>query len=597
LLESDDKINTARSTGVVSTGDDQYDSKKMSGVVTIGSARRLFILAVFLAVFLSPYVYVGNFAGDSQVHLIYGENASRGDFFEFNPGEKSSGVSSPGYMLLVASFFKVAPAPWVPVIVKVINIMFWYGLLAVVFLVARRISDSTVWSGIATAAVGLMPGSVYNSTIGMENGIFGFVVVLWVYLAMRAQWFVAEKVDHYSARHELLLGFVAGIACFVRPEGFIVAAIALAYRALRSTETRQMFIDTIGRSVVFLLPFSLMAVSLGYFHHAQTGEILPTSGVSRILMSNISGDSLMVGPIFISLKFTIRLLQYFPITLLAVIGTWLLVTKRSAVSKGHREVLGFLVLLFAAAYVFYSAVVGSVHLARYIIFVMPGLVLVAMVGSKWLWEVINEIATTSRRMVLKATMLGLLVVLGSVFIIETDLRLGLDSDSSLWKTVKASSERQDLSEAMISRIGTASEMPISIALQEVQIRYWLDDRFLVRSLDGRVDSVLLDYATRKSVDHIGYLKERGIQFLLSLPNYNRNQELWSLRALKDLPPGESTERDGVILYRLPIDRTDLTFTTENESGNSRWTANTRAYEVLDWFMEDLILVEAPPNSQ
>jgi len=559
--------------------------------------RRLFFALVFLAVVLSPFIYIGNFAGDSQVHLIYGENAARGDFFEFNPGEKSSGVSSPGYMLLVGSFFKISPAPWVPVIVKITNILFWYGLLAVVFLIARRLSDSTVWAGTATAAVGLMPGSVYNSTIGMENGIFGFVVVLWVYLAMRTEWFAAETSDHYSARHELLLGFVAGIACFVRPEGFIVAAIALSYRALRSAEDRQMFTETIARSVVFLLPFSLMAVSLGYFHYAQAGQVLPTSGMSRILMSNISGDSFAVGPIFISSKFTIRLLQYFPITVFAVIGSWLTVTKRAPVSKGYREVLGFLIVLFAGAYVFYSAIVGSVHLGRYIIFVMPGLVLLAMVGSKWLWEFINSIATASLRIASATVMLGFAVVLGSVFIIETDLRLGLDSDASLWKTVKAPSERQAFSDALMLQIGTVAEMPISIALQEVQIRYWLDDRFLVRSLDGRVDSVLLDYATRQSVDHIGYLKERDIEFLLSLPNYNRNQDLWSLRTLNELPPGESTERNGVIFSRFPIDRSVLTVMAKDGTGNIRWTANTSGPEVLNWFMEDLIFVEVPSEGQ
>jgi hypothetical protein len=80
-----------------------------------------------LALVAYPLIYIGNYAGDSQVHLIYGQNAAEGAFFEFNLGEKSAGVTSPGYMLLIAGFFKVAPDVWVPAMIKATNLFFWYG--------------------------------------------------------------------------------------------------------------------------------------------------------------------------------------------------------------------------------------------------------------------------------------------------------------------------------------------------------------------------------------------------------------------------------------------------------------------------------------
>ena len=557
--------------------------------------RRLFFTVAFLAVALAPLTYIGNFAGDSQVHLIYGENVAQGGFFEFNPGENSPGVSSPGYMLLVGSFFKIAPVAWVPVVVKVVNILFWYGLSVVVFLIARRISASTVWAWIATAAAGLIPGSVYNSTIGMENGIFGFFVMFWLYLAIRNGWFTVGERGRISAGHELLLGLVAGVACWVRPEGFIVAAIALSYRALRSTGSRKLFLSSIGRSFVFLAPFLVISAGLGYFHYSQTDHLIPASGLSRILMSNISDDSFPVGPIFVSSRFTIRLLEYFPITVFAAFGSWLLVTGHTPISKGNRESLGFLIVLFAGAYVFYSAIIGSVHLSRYTIFVMPGLVLLALVGAKWLWEYTNTEMTAKLRLAAAFVMVGFAVVLGAVFVVETDRRLDLDSQASLWKMIQAPSERQAFSDALMDQLGTDADGdgPVILALQEVQIRYWLDDRFLIRSLDGRVDPILLDHATRVSVDHVGYLKERDIEFLLSLPNYNRDKDLWSLGSLRQLLPDESTELEGVRFSHIPIDRSSLTVPQEK----SRWFEKATGPEVLNWFMENLIRVELPGTAQ
>ena len=38
--------------------------------------RRFFLLGVLIAIVMSPALYMGNYAGDSQVHLIYGENAA-----------------------------------------------------------------------------------------------------------------------------------------------------------------------------------------------------------------------------------------------------------------------------------------------------------------------------------------------------------------------------------------------------------------------------------------------------------------------------------------------------------------------------------------
>ena len=551
--------------------------------------RHLIVLGILIAIVLSPFLYIGNYAGDSQVHLIYGQNAAEGRFFEFNPGEKSSGVTSPGFMLLLASFFKVFPDVWVPAILKAANILSWYGLVAVVFLLARQLLRSTHWAWAAALAAGVLPGSVYNSTIGMENGIFAFVVFLWIYAATRARWFAVPRPQRKFARDEVLLAILLGVACWLRPEGFVVAAVALAFRAIPSFGSRSNFADTLRRSGVFLIPFLVVAGGLVYFNYYQTGQLVPTSGISRILMSKLAADSFVLGPFFFSPKFTIRLAAYSPLTILWLVGNWVMLTGRGANFRS-KEVLPFLIGLVWAAFILYSSIVGSVHLARYIIFALPALVLVAFVGAKWMWEFWGIPGHPQRRLALATAFAGLTVMLAAVFLVETQLRLQLDSQGSLWRAMRGPEERGAFSEELFDRLGRPDDLPIIVALQEVQARYWLDSRFVVRSLDGRVDPVLLSYATGDGIDHIGYLDNRGVQFLLDAPNYNRDPNLWSLHRLRDMEVGETLSHGGLIFSRLPTEGADRG-TAAEQADVWRWFGRADAPTVLQWYLGILVRVE------
>ena len=157
--------------------------------------------------------------------------------------------------------------------------------------------------------------------------------------------------------------------------------------------------------------------------------------------------------------------------------------------------------------------------------------------------------------------------------------------------MKAPEEREAFSDALFKRLGQPEEVPIIIGLQEVQARYWLGQRFLVRSLDGRVDPVLLEHATRDSVDHIGYIKERGIQFLLATPRYNRDSNQWSLHRLSGLKPNQSVFREGLTFTGLPLADTASMGSAPRESSRSRWFAGGDGATVLQRYLESLIRVD------
>ena len=115
---------------------------------------------------------------------------------------------------------------------------------------------------------------------------------------------------------------------------------------------------------------------------------------------------------------------------------------------------------------------------------------------------------------------------------------------------QAPAQRKASSDYRYEQLERPSRIPIVLACQEVQIRYWLDQRFIVRSLDGRIDPVLFNYYHDGYIDHIGYIKERHIAYLFDLANYTKDPDQWSLKNLAFLNPGEVYLYQGLVFKRL-----------------------------------------------
>jgi hypothetical protein len=387
----------------------------------------------------------------------------------------------------------------------------------------------------------------------------------------------------------MALGTLMGVACWVRPEGFVVAALALTYRALLAIKNEGGLWQTIIDSAVFLSPFFAITGGLAYFHWYHTGHLLPVSGTSRILMSNLDPETIRLGLINYSPKFAIRLAQYFPLTLPALVAGWLLITGRLRL-HAEAHTLGFLALLAASFFVLYSFVLGSTHLSRYIIFVMPAVVLLAIVGGDWARQAFPKDLNISSRITPVTGFAAMVIVLGAVFAVETNQRLKLDTPASLWVTMKAPSQRASFGDELLSQMGPGVQLPVSVAMQEVQARYWMDERFVVRSLDGRIDPLLIDYSDGNGIDHVGYISERKVQYLFDIPNYNRDRSLWSLQRLKVLEPHEDISRSGTTFRRLPIDRSTRDEALSAESGKSRWRKGSDGVIRAHFFLIDLMQV-------
>lgn len=501
---------------------------------------KLLRAAGLAAIVAHPLLYCLHFAGDAQVHLVFAEAAARGRFFEFNPGEITPGVTSPGYMLVLALLFRALPITVVPIAVKLLNLAAWYVFCWFVYRIAAIVTRDKRWAFAVLLVTALMPGSAYNANVGMENGLFAAVLWGWLVGATRWQWFDSGRLDESANGQrvlltEVVLGTLLGIGCWLRPEGFVVATIAHLVRLSRG---RPAF--SVAR-ILGILVLLVLAGGVLLFHWRFTGHWIPTSALSRVTIMasrRWGGDFFAFYP-----GFSLRLLAYLPITIFFLIGC-----HRVVVSRSRDPIVLFAMASFWVFFVAYSVVLGSAHLARYVLFVMPMMIVIAAIGAQSVCAATlgGDVKRRNRR---DRWLLSGAALLACVYVVEAGYRWQTNPRESLLEAMRAPAQRHAYSDALLARLGETRSLPVSLGCESVQIRYQVDERFVIRSLDGRVDPVLLDYVRNGQVDHIGYIKHRHIDFLVEQPSYNPRADVWSLRDLRKLAPGASMQREGVRFRR------------------------------------------------
>ncbi|HVS16542.1 MAG TPA: hypothetical protein VMV46_21715 [Thermoanaerobaculia bacterium] len=478
---------------------------------SVGSPGELAWLVVALLV---PLLYAGMYAGDGVIHLAFAESAAEGRFFELNPGEPVAGETSPGFMLLVALPMRWLGAPATPLAVQVAGYLGWCLLVLLVWRVALRLLGDRRWA-LATAVVaGLVPGSAYNTVVGMENG--WFALVIWGAIALS----LAPASRHQPARGAAI-GALLGVACWLRPEGLVLAGLWALAEAAQGRRSRALT----GGAVAALL----IAAAL-WFHHAHTGLWLPASGRARVLAAHL--DSWTLGPLVFDPTPAIRLAAYLPLGLGLPLGL-----RRLGEEERHRGVWRLVAATTLVFLALYSTLLGAAHFGRYAIFLMPGIVLLAARGWR---RALARSGTGAQRGWARRLAAAALLWLLAVFAVETAWRARGASHRMVALLRRAPAERTATTDRLLAELGAPRDpaAPLIVALVEVQLRYWLDERVVVRSLDGRVDPLLLDFAGPEGVDYLGYLAAREVDAVLGLPDSGALEPLRLLSPGAELALGE-----------------------------------------------------------
>jgi hypothetical protein len=510
------------------------------------TARRLIWFGLLLAVALVPFRYAPYMSGDAVIHLVYGENAAAGHLLSFNPGEGSSGETSPGYMLLIMPMYWAVGASLVPLTVKVLCFTAWYLSLLLTFAIARRLFGKVEVAAAVACLVGLMPGSVQNAVCGMENVLFSALVLGWFLTALRWRWFDGGC----GTGKELLLGSILGIGVWLRPEAlplaFIVAFARLAIRAAALGAPLRME----ARAALYaVLPVALLLAAEVVWHWVIAGTVPYGAAAARATLSATSGIDL--GLVTIHVRFLTRLVYYAPLTVLFLAGLFFL---GAGLRKRVAELLPLQVsaTIFLGFVVLYSTVFSDVHVARYTLFLWPFFAFVAAFGVLEGWRRLAAFRDGRFLPLGKASLTLCALAAAVVFAAEVYMREQQSLGEPISEVARAPAQRADYTDKLLARSGFARGQHIDLGMAEVHMRYYYDDRVSVRSLDGIVDNgCLMHFVHQGNFDHIGYLRARQIDLLAGNVNFNRDPSRWSLAELRKLKLGESLEREGLRFTRVP----------------------------------------------
>jgi hypothetical protein len=524
------------------------------------SRHRLLHLAIALLVIGLPWAFFGYMAGDAVIHLIFAENALHGDWLAFNPGERSGGETSFGYMLVVMGLWHLVGQAWVPYAMIAICYAAWLAMLACGWKLVDDWYPRSEWPWLWLLITGTMPGSVFNSVLGMENVLLAPAAMGLVWAAYRWN----ALAQSFSPAVELAIASGLGLLTWLRPEALFLAAGLLAWRMFTQWRTAggtgSLIRGCISGGIVVAWFAGLCALLV------WLSGLMPFSGgVARLNMSASDGV-LLGGVVPLHTKMASRIVAYFPLTALFALGVhrW---TAGSSSAPVHRGTVGLAIVLVSMFAALYSTILPTAHLARYTIFLWPLVTLVATYGVAESWP---DWRARLSPLGAQALLTGVLVALAAIYGYEFRLRHAMLAGQHPLPAVRdARANRPAATDALIHELQADGPFPVSVGFIEVQMRYFFDDRIVVRTMDGIVDNRFNSFVHRTpdgvAYDYTGFFKHVGLDYIAEYLDLNPTADDWSPAVLERMPAGSIDTHDGVRFQRLTGRMTRLTY-PDQDSG-------------------------------
>ncbi len=453
------------------------------------SARRDRALgaAVIVAALLSAAFYATRWAGDAEIHLVYAENAARGRWFEFNAGQVTQGSTSALWTLLLAALWRVGGVVGASWGASAVCLASFVAVIVVTHRLGRRVASPAVGL-VAALLFAANPSIATNALLGMENCTAAALVGAG-WLAVLGPW---------RGSTPWLWGALAGLGFLCRPDAAVPIAAQGLYALWRARRDGFSLSRWLGAGVVAL---AIVAPFYAFQHHV-TGRWLPASGVSRVLLSRRT--ALHLGPLWIHLRLVTRLLvPYLPVS--AGLA-WLLL--RRAARTPERVALG---LATAATLFLHTFVVGAAHASRYFLVTFPAFFVLGVAGLDDALSLVRAKAPRAGNSLVALAAVWMALVYGA----DEYLRFTvLTRGATMTQHLGYYASRRAMTDEVLAEVGWRPPRPLQLAITEVQYRGFVDDRIVVRSLDGRVDQELLDVTGPDGCpDYAAYLRRVGADAL------------------------------------------------------------------------------------
>lgn len=420
----------------------------------------------------------GTFWGDSTIYLPYARSIAHGDFFSYNPGEFSSGSTSPLWAALLAIPYLLGADVWGA---KLLSLLCCLAAFAVLVRLVRAVVGGV--SAAAIAALYAVEMLTFFGVMMYESGL----IVLLVSLSLLCSLRIAETLRRGGdpgLHGWLVLAAVWGAIPLTRPDS--TALVVLQAGALwwfAGGRSRHVLARLASVGVIAAIP---AACYFGYSY--LTVGAFSVSSVCRAFALQESAQRL--GPIAYSKPALGYLGGILYMILPAAFGFDLL-RRNGARWLGWCAAAG--VIAYAFLLVFVSPVTND--LARYFLPIAP-LLVVGVAKTFSLWEQKAKEEGEGRGWSIA------LLAIGLIFLLKP---IGGIVGEALEQRTRGYSFDEIVEKEAAQKINAIAPPGGTVLAYEVQDRYYLRPDLRLLSLDGITDGKVAPYLA--SGDMVAFLKK------------------------------------------------------------------------------------------
>ncbi len=438
------------------------------------AAVALTLLTAFAFIAWAAFRLRNTFYGDPSIYLPYAQNMANGDFFSFNPGEFSSGSTSPIWALILSPAYLLPGEP--AYTAKAIAAAAVAMAAASLFWMTRTASRSPIGAAVATAA--LLYFLTEPGLLMYESPLAVFLVSLLVLVTCRTM-----SDATLSTRRLIQLGILWALLPLARPEALLISAISFAHFAILHRRTKGSFSRLAAAGVLALVP---LAAYWGY-SVLQTGCWSASSECRTFSLRERAPH--LWGMAYSTALFDV--LRTWPVMIWLALAAW---GYGTCLHNPQRRLLATTALIVLATYALLLTVVspagGVSDTRRYLLPAIPFLLALISAGAAHLWKMRPRAGTV-------------LILIPAAYLLVwaplRDVRSRVINEARHGFTLDKILERD-----LVDHLNHTLEPGATVLAYEVQIREGLRPDLRLLSLDGITDGKVEPYL--HSADMAAFLR-------------------------------------------------------------------------------------------